>query len=383
MPELNDHSERAHALLSASSAYRWLECPRSAAAVTGYADEDSPYAAEGTIAHEVAEWVASGKDTEPLDAREEVTTEMIAYARDYADYIKEHYDDTPDKVFLLETRVDFSPWVPEGFGTCDCILIQGTKLDIFDYKYGVGVPVSAIDNPQMKLYALGAMNDYGTMLDVDSVEMHIFQPRINNVSSYELTVDELFEWANKTVKPIAKLAAKGKGDFKAGPWCKFCPHAGRCRTLTKTCTDFIELHGVRQSIPVLAPHEVAEVLNMEPIISNWLRRVKSQALTDLLDGKEVPGYKAVPGKLGNRKWSDEDAVITALQKAGYGPSDYFETKLMGPAGIDKLMGKKAAVETVGELITREEGTPTIAPISDKREAITNKDIILQDFKDIK
>jgi len=380
MAETVNHSERAHAILSASSAYRWLHCPRSATAATGYADESSPYAAEGTLAHEVAELVASGKGLDGFD--KEYPAEMAKHAGEYRDYIQEHYDGSPDKVFLLETRVDFSPWVPGGFGTCDCILVQGTRMDIFDYKYGIGVPVSAFENPQMKLYALGAMNDYGAMLDVNEIMLHIFQPRINNVSSYPVFAKDLYEWGEKIVKPIAAKAAKGKGDFCPGEWCRFCPHAGRCRTLNKMCTEFIEVHGARQSLPVLAPFEIAEVLKLEPIISNWLRRVKAQALTDLLDGKEIPGYKAVQGKLGNRKWSDEAEVIKALQAAGFNPEDYLESKLKGPAGIDKLLGKKAAEETVGQFITRDEGAPTIAPITDKREAITNKDLIIADFENL-
>ena len=378
MAELNNHTERAHALLSASSAYRWLECPRSAVAVTKYADEPSPYAAEGTLAHEVAEWVASGKDPDDLD-NTEITPEMINHAREYSDYIKERFDGSDDRVFKLETKVDFSPWVPDGFGTCDAILVQGFKMDVFDYKYGIGVPVSAVENPQMKLYALGAMNDYGIMLDVDTVEMHIFQPRINNVSSYAIPVKDLFEWADKTVKPVAKLAAKGKGSFKAGVWCRFCPHAAKCRALAKTCTDFVELHGARQSIPSLAPFEVAEVLKMEPMITNWLKRVKAQALADLLDGKDVPGFKAVEGRLGNRKWSDEDKVIDLLVKAGYGPEDYFETKLKSPAGIDSLVGKKEAAKLLADVITREQGAPMLVSDSDSRQAITNKELLLKDF----
>ena len=380
MSELNDHSTRAHAILSASSSHRWLECPPSAMAATKYKDEESPYALEGTLAHEVAEALAWNKMPADFDGREDVTPEMIRYGTEYRDYLWEHLTELHDRVFMLETRVDFSPWVPDGFGTCDALMVQGTKMDIFDYKYGIGVPVYAKENPQMKLYALGALNDYGFMLDVDEIEMHIFQPRIGNVNSWKTTTAEIVEWAEKVVKPTAKLAKAGKGKYKAGEHCKFCPHAGKCRTLTKTCTDFIDNHGVRQSLPVLAPFEIAEVLKMEPVISNWLRHVKSQALNDLLEGKEIPGYKAVEGRLGNRKWADEDKVIDILQNAGYGPDDYFETKLKSPAGIDTLVGKKKASELLCEAITREPGAPSIALETDKRPSITNKDIVLKDFE---
>ena len=293
--------------------------------------------------------------------------EMADCAIGYADYILE-LTKSDDAIVLLEQRVDFSPWVPDGFGTCDCILIQGDTLTIIDYKYGVGVAVSAVDNPQMKLYALGALNDYGIALDVSRVEMHIYQPRINNISVDGLTVSELLEWAEKVVKPTAEKASKGKGSYAAGEHCKFCPHAGRCRQLTKICTEYVETHSLRVAVPVLAPHEVAEVLAMEPLVALWLKRVKAQALTTLLDGGEVPGYKVVEGKLGNRKWVDELQVAEKLQAEGYQLNDITETKLLSPAAMDKSIGKKKVAELLDSLIDRAPGAPTVVPASDKRPA---------------
>ena len=292
---------------------------------------------------------------------------MVECAKGYADYIQE-LKQTNDAIVLLEQRVDFSPWVPEGFGTCDCILIQGDTLTIIDYKYGQGVAVSAVDNPQMKLYALGALNDYGIALDVARVEMHIFQPRINNISRDSLTVEELTAWAEKTVKPIAQKAIKGKGAYEPGEHCRFCPHSGRCRALTKVCTEYVTTHGIKASVPVLAPWEVAEVLRMKPLVSLWLKKVEAQALTDLLDGKEVPGYKVVTGKEGNRKWTDELQVAEALKAAGYSQEEYTETKLLSPAGMDKAIGKKKAAELLETFIGRSPGAPTVVPVTDKRPA---------------
>lgn len=371
-----NHADREHALLSASSAHRWLACPGSAMAAEAYPEEDSEFAKEGTLAHEVAELFAraqvvdghTGQTVVPASCTSDedaVTKEMQENAKGYADYIQELIK-SDDAVVLLEQRVDFSPWVPDGFGTCDCILIQGETLTIVDYKYGVGVPVSAMDNPQLKLYALGALNDYGFAFDVKSVDMHIYQPRIDNVSNSLISVEELTKWASKTVKPVAEKAAKGKGGYSAGAHCKFCPHAGRCRTLSKTCTEYVETHNVRVAVPKLAPHEVAEVLSMEPLIALWLKRVKDQALVTLLDGGEVPGYKVVEGKLGNRKWSDELAVLAALQEAGYPAEDVTETKLLSPAGMDKAIGKKRAAELLEGFIERAPGAPTLAPETDKR-----------------
>lgn len=364
------HSERAHALLSASSAHRWLACPPSAVAAEAYPDQDTEFTREGTLAHEVAEVVARQRllpSTAPASLPEGATHEMVDCANEYADYILEQLK-SEHALVLLEQRVDYSPWAPGGFGTCDCIIVQDDVLTIIDYKYGQGVAVDATDNSQMKLYALGALNDYGFALEVTKVEMHIFQPRINNVSKDTQQVEDLMAWAEKTVRPIAQKAAKGKGTYSAGEHCRFCPHAGRCRKLTQTCTEYVEAHDLRVAMPVLAPHEVADVLRMEPLISLWIKRVKDQALTSLLNGQEIPGYKVVEGKQGNRKWSDEPTVEAVLLNAGYSPEDITETKLRTPAAMDKAIGKKKVAELLEQLIDRSPGAPTVVPASDKRPA---------------
>lgn len=374
--EIN-HKDRDHALLSASSAHRWLNCPPSAVAAEAYPQQDTEFTREGTLAHEVAEYTAR---TNPavhfdLDAylgeHHGCDQEMVECAKGYADYIQEQLK-SEDAVVLLEQRVDFSPWVPEGFGTCDCIIMQGDTMTIIDYKYGQGVSVSAVDNPQMKLYALGALNDFGIAYDIAKIEMHIYQPRLNNISTDSLMVAELLDWAEE-IKATAEKAVKGKGTYKAGEWCKFCPHAGRCRQLTKTCTEYVETHSLRVAVPVLAPHEVAEVLQMEPLVAVWLKRVKEQALSTLLDGGEIPGYKVVEGKLGNRKWSDELKVAEKLQAEGYQLNDITETKLLSPAAMDKSIGKKKVAELLTELIDRAPGAPTVVPDTDKRPAYNRAD----------
>lgn len=370
MSELKDHSAREHALLSASSAHRWLACPASAVAAEAYPNEQTEFTREGTLAHEVAEVVAREK-LRPETGRDgfapDVTQEMLECAAGYRDYIQEQTKSN-SAVVLLEQRVDFSPWVPDGFGTCDCIILQDDTMTVIDYKYGQGVPVSAEGNPQLRLYALGALNDYGFAVDVQKVEMHIYQPRINNVSADTITAADLLEWAEKTVRPIAQKAAKGKGGYCAGPHCRFCPHAGRCRELTKTCTEFVETHDLRVAVPVLAPHEVADVLRMLPLISLWAKRVNAQAMDTLLGGGAIPGYKVVEGKQGNRQWLDELKVAEALQAAGYKPEDITETKLLSPAAMDKAIGKKRAAELLDALIYRTSGVPTIVPETDKRPA---------------
>lgn len=371
MSELNDHSSRAHALLSASSAERWLNCPPSAVAAEAYTNEGTDFTREGTLAHEVAERVAQcAVDGIKYDwkrcedwSSEDVTPEMIDCAMAYADYIQEQIHD-PDALVMLEQRVDFSPWVPGGFGTADCIIIQGNTMDVIDYKYGKGVAVSAVDNPQEKCYGLGALNDYGFAYEIERVRLHIYQPRINNVSVYELTAEDLLAWGEE-IKPVADQAAKGKGKYNAGSWCKFCPHAGRCRTLTKICSEYVQTHGLKVRVPVLAPHEVAEVLAMEPMVSLWLKRVKDQALSTMLNGETVPGFKVVAGR-GSRTWADDLEVAKLLEGNGYTREDITETTLLSVAKMEKALGKKKVAELLTGQILNHTGAPTIAPESDKR-----------------
>lgn len=366
MTELNNHAERDHALLSASSAHRWLACPPSAVAAEAYPNQDTEYTREGTLAHEVAELVARLTDDTSFPTPEGATSEMIECAYSYRDYIQEQIHD-PNALVLLERRVDFSPWVPDGFGTCDCLIIQGDTLDIIDYKYGAGVKVSAKDNPQMKLYALGALHDYGFAYDVLKVRMHIFQPRMDNVDVDATGIAHLLKWADTEVKLIAAQAYKGKGKYNAGEHCKFCPHAGRCRALTKVCTEYVEAHSLRVGVPVLAPHEIADVLRMKPLVELWLKRVDAQALTTLLDGGEIPGLKVVEGKQGNRKWTDELEVAATLGTL-YTQEEYTETKLLSPAAMEKALGKKQVAELLDGMITRAPGKPIVVPDTDSRPA---------------
>jgi hypothetical protein len=374
MTELNDHSSRAHALLSASSAARWLACPPSAVAAEAYANEGTDYTREGTLAHEVAELFArvqvidghANQTVVPASCTSEedaVTAEMQDCAKGYADYIQEQIK-SDSATILLEQRVDFSPWVPDGFGTTDCIIIQGTTMDVIDYKYGKGVAVSAKDNPQMKLYGLGALNDFGFAYDVETVRLHIYQPRLNNVSVDELSVGELLAWAEMKVKPTAEKAAKGKGNYNPGEHCRFCPHAGRCRSLTKACTETFTTHGMKASVEVLAPWEVAEILQNESLISLWLKRVREQALTTMMDGGEIPGYKVVAGR-GTRTWKD-DLEVAATLSTVYSHEDYTKTELLSVAAMEKALGKKKVAELVGCLIESKTGAPTIAPENDRR-----------------
>ena len=381
----NDHSNRAHALLSASSSERWLACPASGIAAAMYPNTATAFTREGTVAHEVAEVIAGASlemRGKPWDWRrytlsEDVTPEMVECAEGYRDYILEqtHADDA---VVLLEVRLDLSPWIPGGFGTADCIILQGNTMDVIDYKYGKGVAVSAVNNPQEKLYGLGALNEFGIAFDIERVRLHIYQPRLNSITVDELTAEDLLHWGETVVKPTAERAASGDGEYNAGEHCRFCPHAGRCRELTKVCTEYVNTHGMEATVPVLAAWEVAEVLRMEPLVSLWLKRVREQALTTMLDGGEVPGYKVVAGR-GSRNWADDLEVGRLLEAAGYGHEDYTETVVLSVAKMEKAIGKKKVAELLSGQILAQTGAPTIAPLSDKRPAYDRAAETLKDL----
>jgi hypothetical protein len=383
---MSGHADRAHALLSASSAHRWINCPPSALIAETYPKQDTDFTREGTLAHEVAEIFAKARlnpgtvvDFGVLKPGEAITSEMQECAVSYADYIQEQIK-SDDAEVLLEQRVDFSDWVPDGFGTCDCIILQGDTLTIIDYKYGKGVEVSALDNPQLKLYALGALSDFGVAYDIKQIEMHIFQPRLNNVSTDTTAVKELLRWAEDVVENAAEDAVRGRGLFRAGEHCRFCPHAGRCRELNTYCTEYVETHGIEVEKPVLARWEVADVLKMEPIITLWLKRVKAQAVTDMLNGEAVPGYKVVAGR-GSRAWSDEEKVERTLREIGV-PYDTVHTReLMSVAAMEKALGKDIMSTFLEDHIVKKTGAPTIAPETDKRPVYNRVAEAIKDFEE--
>ena len=348
-----------------------------------YPSTGTEFTREGTLAHEVAEWVVSGasKNGPPFPKGQDdgVTAEMLDCARAYRDYIQELITDN-NAVVLLEQRLDFSSWVPGGFGTGDCIIIQGTRIDVVDYKYGQGVAVSAVDNSQMRLYALGALYDFGDIYDdrFTEVGMHIFQPRLNNISTEVLTTRELLDWGLK-IQPIAALASQGKGDYCSGEHCRFCPHAGQCPTLSADCLKVVNLGEGKAAVPTMAPWMIADILKQEGIITGWLKAVKERALSQMLSGEEIPGYKVVEGR-GSRAWADEDAVVHRLKECHYDPTQYTKTELLSPSQMEKSLGKKIAAELLGGLIATKPGSPTIAPATDKREAYNQQEASRKAFE---
>lgn len=383
-----DHSSRAHALLSASSSARWLACPPSAVAAAAYPNQDTAFTREGTLAHQVAEFMMNF-DTSPSNradwladfqnwmGTEDVTQEMLECAESYRDYVHE-LQRTDDAVVMLERRVDFSPWVPGGFGSADCIIIQGTHMDVIDYKYGQGVSVSAVENPQMMLYGLGALNDYGFIYDVHTVGLHIFQPRMNNVSDWELSASDLAGWGDDLVMPVAELAAKGDGAMAAGEHCRFCPHAGRCPELARSCAIIVETADGPVDIPALAPWQIADILAAESKVTAWLKAVKERALSGMLNGEEIPGYKVVAGK-SSRSWADDLEVAALLEGAGYSRAEFTKTEVLSPYNMEKALGKKKVAELLSDQIRTVSGSPTVAPESDKRKPYDRTAELIKDF----
>jgi hypothetical protein len=348
-----------------------------------YPNTRTEFTREGTLAHEVAEIVVRERMAGRYPTLDNyvwsdgVTAEMLDCAHAYADYIEELITDN-NAVVLLEQRLDLSPWVPDGFGTADCIIIQGKRLDIVDYKFGQGVAVSAENNSQMRLYSLGAIYEFGDIYDIREVVMHIFQPRLNNISTDEMPAVELMAWGG-IVRPIAEQAARGKGDFCSGEHCRFCPHAGNCPTLAADCLKVVSLGDGKAAVPTMQPWMVADILKQEPLITGWLKAVKERALSQMLSGEEIPGYKVVEGR-GSREWRSADEVEAFMESSGFQSAEYLKTELLSPYQMEKSIGKKRAAELLSEFIITKPGSPTIAPATDKREPYNQQEASRKAFE---
>lgn len=381
-----------HALLSASGAHRWLECTPSAQLELQFPQSASEYAEEGTAAHELCEltaryWLGEISEAEYENQRDELAkgkyynAEMQECANDYAKFVAEKTaaarETCEDTFTALEVRVDFSKYVKDGFGTGDCIIVSDNVLEIIDFKYGKGVRVEAAGNPQMKLYALGVYLEYNTLFDIDSVRMTIFQPRLSGMqSSDEITVKELLEWAEKYVKPRAKLAYKGEGEFAPSEEvCKFCRAKAQCKA---RADKNLKLFDEAPDVLLLTPEDAGKILEQAGDIQSWLADLESLVSSTLLAGQPVAGWKMVEGR-SNRRFTDELKVVTAMKAAGYDESLLYERKLITLTQMEKDFGKKAVAETLGELIVKPQGKPTLAPAKDKRPEFRPEEQLLAEF----
>ena len=369
-----------HAILSASSSDRWLHCPPSARLNQKVEDETSPYALEGTEAHTLCEYklkVALGqKAKDPKDVLTMYSNEMEDAAESYVDHILEALEGikktTPDPIILIEQRLDFSEFVPEGFGTADCVILADETLHLWDFKYGTGVLVEAEKNSQLMLYGLAATLLFDGIYDFNEVQMTVFQPRRNNISSYTLPKDELYLWANETVKPIAALAFEGKGDFTSGSWCKFCKVKATCKERARANLELAKYEFARP--PLLSDEEIECILEQLDELTSWAKDISDYALNKAKSGKKWKGFKLVEGR-SNRKYIDNDKVAETVSEAGFDP---YEKKLLGITAMTQLLGRKQFNELLGDLVIKPEGKPALVPESDKRPEMTS---IFDDFKE--
>lgn len=371
-----------HAVLSASSSERWINCPPSARLCEAYEDKGSDYAAEGTDAHTLCEYrlkQALGIPTEdPIENLSWYNEEMEECAAGYAAYVVELLETAKqtcsDPVVMIEQRVDFSRWVQEGFGTADCILIADGVLNIVDYKHGKGVEVSAEGNTQLSLYSLGALEIFDGIYDIDRVCVHIFQPRKSNVVSFMMDKADLYQWADTELTEKAQLAYEGQGSFSCGEWCRFCKAKAECRERAEANLALARYEF--QSPALLDDEEIADILGKVDALTAWASDVKEYALQQAISGKEWTGWKLVEGR-SNRKYTSEAAVAATVEGAGFDP---YERKVLGVTAMQKLLGKTRFEELLAPYIEKPQGKPTLVPESDKRPAMnTAKNDFMEEF----
>ena len=368
----------SHAFLSPSASHRWLNCPPSAKLCAALPDQTSPYAAQGTDAHELCAYLvekALGRDVkDPTESLSYYDPEMQTCAEGYAEFVMQEYElakqTCPDTDVLIEQKVDFSKWVEGGTGTADCILLSDGTAEIIDYKHGLGVMVSAEyeefgGNPQLMCYALGLIDMFDGIYNIDTIRMAIYQPRRDNVSICQMSKDDLMKWAEETLAPTAILATKGEGEFKAGDHCQFCKVKATCR---KRAEYNLEMAKYDFEVPAtLEDHEIEAILMKVDQLTSWAEDVKEYALNQALQGKEYEHFKVVEGR-SNRKYTDENAVAFAVKDAGFDP---YEKKLLGITAMTSLLGKKKFDELLGGLTMKPPGKPTLVSKSDKRPAMKN------------
>ena len=404
-----------HAVLGASSAHRWLTCTPSARLSEKFDNRfgrrESVYAQEGTRAHALGElkirkaiYEVDGMTTAKLSRmdknlranyqginknryealREELgeIPEDVEKATDsYCDVVIEKLlqarSSDPSTVILLEQRLDYSKWVPSGFGTGDCIIVSDSLLEIIDYKNGVGIPVSAVDNPQLRLYGLGAYDKFSALYDFPAVRMTIIQPRLDSVSESVLTVDELLNWAETTVVEKAKMAWAGTGEFVCGEHCRFCSAKAVCSARVSNGLKVFE-YGL-ENPGIITDEQVADILPYLDAAESWIQDIKAYAENQALHGLRVRGYKLVRGKRPNRQWSDPEEVKAQLLRSGYDMTTFEETKLKAVGAVEKLLGKTAFRALLEPLVSQGEGKLTLVPEDDKRPEYNSAEAAFSDL----
>ena len=382
------HSSRAHARLNASSSHRWMMCPPSVKLSEQFEDKPSSYAEEGTFLHELCELklhrylgdmdpalielqYAEHRDNDFYsDEAETVTDEYVDFCIETIEAVRLS---CPDPLIMVEHRLDYSDYVPDGFGTGDLIIVADGVLEVIDFKGGRGVRVEATRNSQLMLYGLGALLEFDPLYDIHQVRMTIVQPRLSNLSSFEMEADDLIRWAETEVRPKAMLAYEGKGEFCAGEWCRFCKARYTCRKrseyhMSLAARDFKEPD-------LLSDEEIADILPVAESLNSWVQDLLAYATQEAVIGKTWPGYKLVAGR-SIRKYTSEAEVIKAATEAGY--TDIYKTSLLGVGDLEKRMGKKAFNEVLGKYIVKPVGAPTLVPETDPRKPYANAASVFND-----
>ena len=382
-----------HSVFSASSAERWINCPGSVHMASLFPETTTEAAEEGRFAHEVAALEIALR-CQSLDPNEykylmpplkkqigEFYDEhkslggsyefMARTLEPYIDFVNSTYQDVlridPAAVILTEQRVNYSDVVRDGFGTADVVIIGAGRVTVIDLKYGKGVPVSAKDNPQIRLYAIGAIFEFDLVYDFDRVKMVIYQPRLDSVTEEELPVDDLKAWAKAVVGPAAAKAASDNPPYHPGEWCSshFCPGAGVCKARAEYVLA-LERHAGKDPA-LLTDEQLSDALTRAEILQKWAKALNNYALGEIQTGHPIPGWKIVEGR-SVRVYTDQDKVVDAAKKAGYDEALLFQRSLIGITDMEKLMGKKKFKEILGSLVEKPKGAPKLAPESDKREA---------------
>lgn len=387
MAAAKGHKDRGHAILGPSSAKRWMTCTPSARLETNFPNKGSVAADEGTLAHELAEGKLRRKFTPDLYSSRKLTNlrkkcmenplwkdEMDACTDKYVEKIYEDalgFKTMP--MILIEEQLDLSGYIPEGFGTCDCALIGDNKICVYDYKHGKGVRVDADHNTQEYIYALGVLAKYGWMANVETVQLGIIQPRIpDGITTYECSLQEVLDFG-ENLKPIALKAFKGEGEQVCGDHCRFCRARAVCRARAQQCDGLAQTAGVMP--PYLDDKEVGWYLTIGKKIAKWVEELEEYALEKVLNGEDIPGWKAIEGK-GGRDWTDVNEAFDIILKAGEDiyEDDLWEKKPITVAQAEKLLGDKKFFELVGSKVQKYPGKPKLAPESDKKPAVTRTSV---------
>jgi len=387
----------SHALLSPSGAERWMACTPSARLEEQFPTSTSSYAEEGTAAHELADLInrynfkkITGltkpkftKAWEELKKGPFYNAEMQQHVEAFCNYVYEEFNATKakckDAVIAFEERLDFSEYVPEGYGTGDVVIIADGDLTVIDFKYGKGVTVSAEENKQMMLYALGAMLQYSFLYDIKNVRMIIHQPRLDNISDWSISADALTGWAETELKEKAALAFDGAGKYCPGDHCRFCRAKATCRARAEENIKLAKYDFVPAD--TLSIEEIADILKIGEKLVNWFGDISEHALLEAVDGTQYPGWKLVEGR-SNRKIVDENSVIDALRELNYLGDEIFNTKLKGIGDLEKLMGKEPFNEALGQYVIKPQGKPVLVLESDKRPALNSAEAAAADFENV-